>query len=271
MLDAISLIGAGNMGSALIRGLIMSGKTEGDRITVYDVDAAKVRPLHEEFGVFMAASAAEAILPRTDVLVLAVKPLIVVPVLEEISDRIHNRPLVVSIAAGISTERILSCLPAGARVIRAMPNAAAMVGRSATAFCLGGDADGADAAIALELFSAFGEALVVEEKMLNAVTALSGSGPGYLFAIMEAMVDGGVLLGLDRATARRLTVQTVAGAAAMAAEGGSAFSDLKDRITSPGGTTIAGLQVLERAGVRGILMDAIQAACIRGEELQVRG
>jgi pyrroline-5-carboxylate reductase len=223
-----------------------------------------------EFGIKAASSARHAIEPDTDILVLAVKPQVIGAVLVEIADLVRGRLLLVSIAAGISTEFILSKLPPAARVVRAMPNAAAMVGRSATALCRAGAADEADLQVALELFRAFGAARVVEEKMINVVTALASSGLAYLFVIMEALTDGGVLMGLDRVTARELVVQTVEGAAEMAAHGQITFSELKDRITSPAGTTIAGLQVIEKAGLRGALMDTIEAATRRAEDLQSR-
>jgi pyrroline-5-carboxylate reductase len=148
-----------------------------------------------------------------------------------------------------------------------MPNAAAMVGASATALCKAGAADDADMATALELFEAVGKAVKVDEKLMNVVTALSGSGPGYIFPMMEALTDAAVLMGMDRPTARALTIQTFVGSAILAGSGDVSFSELKDRITSPAGTTIAGLHILEKAGLRGILMDAVKAATQRGEEL----
>jgi pyrroline-5-carboxylate reductase len=271
MLRKIAVIGAGNMGSALVRGWIRSGLIGPEALVAFDIDGEKTLALKRELGTSSAASALDAIVPETDVMVLAVKPQDMGEVLDEVSERIQDNPLVVSIAAGISTEFILSHLHPMARVIRAMPNAGAMVGQSATALCKAGGADAGDLQKALELFNVLGKAVAVEEKMMNAVTALSGSGPGYLFVIMEALTDGGVRMGLSRATARELTIQTVLGAAVIASQQTVAFSELKDRITSPGGTTIAGLQVIERAGVRGTLIDAVEAATRRGEELQARG
>ncbi len=148
-----------------------------------------------------------------------------------------------------------------------MPNAAAMAGAGATAICKAGRADDNDLATALDLFSAVGTVEVVEEKMMNVITALSGSGPAYFFLILEALVDGAVRLGLDRSTARSLAIQTMAGAAKMALDGETSFCELKDRITSPGGTTMAGLYILERYGLRGILMEAVDAATSRAQEL----
>ncbi len=262
-----SVIGTGNMGSALVRGLIRSGKMPADRVVVFDLDETRSQALKAELGVVAANSASSAITPDTDMAVLAVKPQQMGEVLDKIAGRVADTPVVVSIAAGISTEFILSRLDSRARVIRAMPNAAAMVGQSATAVCKAGGADDSDLQAARDLFTAFGRCVVVKEELMNVVTALSGSGPGYIFAMMEAFTDGAVRMGLDRPTARDLTIQTFAGAAAMAAQGNVPFSELKDRITSPGGTTIVGLQVMERSGLRGILMDAVEAATRRGEEL----
>jgi pyrroline-5-carboxylate reductase len=263
----IGIIGAGNMGASLVRGLIRSGKMIPEMVSVFDVDASKVAMLADELGIKRTATLEEAISPETGALILAVKPQIMGDILDSIADSVHSELVVISIAAGISTNFILSHLGGPARVIRVMPNAAAMVGESASALCLGGVADDSDMKMALGLFSAVGAAVVVDEKMMNAVTGLSGSGPGYLFLVMEAMTDGAVLMGLDRPTARALTVQTLIGAAKMASVGNTSFSELKDRITSPGGTTIAGLQVLERSGLRGVFMEAIAAATKRAQEL----
>lgn len=266
-MQSIGVIGAGNMGAALIRGLVASGKAKPETIRVFDVDDSKSQYLARELGITQVCVLGDTVDRDMRTLVLAVKPQILAEVLESIAEKVHDRLVVVSIAAGIPTEFILSHLHRPARVIRAMPNAAAMVGASATALCKAGLADGADLAAALDLFRAFGVAVAVEEKMMNVVTALSGSGPGYIFPMMEALTDGAVLMGLDRPTARQLIVQTFLGAATMAASENAGFSDLKDRITSPAGTTIAGLQVLERGGVRGILMETVAAATRRGEEL----
>lgn len=266
-MERIGIIGAGSMGSAIIRGLIESGKANPEEISVFDVDSSRIQYHESEFGITGAAHIRDAVRPDTTIVVLAVKPQVMAEVLDSLSLLVHENLLVISIAAGVSTGFILSRLSPAARVIRAMPNAAAMVGRSATALCKAGAADANDMQKTLNLFSAIGHAVVVEEKMMNVVTALSGSGPAYVFVMMEALTDAGVRMGLDRVTARELTLRTVAGAAAMAAEGNPPFSELKDRVTSPGGTTIAGLHVLEKAGLRGILMDAVRAAARRADEL----
>lgn len=263
----IGFIGAGNMGSALVRGLVGSGKTPGSSITVFDVDRAKVGSLAEELGTRAAEQIRDVIGPETDVVVLAVKPQIMGTVIDSIKDDIRDDLVLLSIAAGISTSFILSHLHGPSRVIRAMPNAAAMVGMSATALCKAGTADDADMAKAVDIFSSVGTAVAVDEKLINPVTALASSGLAYIFVIMEALTDAGVRMGMDRPTARDLTVQTLLGAATMAATGNPPFSELKDRITSPGGTTIVGLQVMERAGLRGVLMDVVEAAARRADEL----
>ncbi len=266
-LKPISLIGAGNMGSAIARGLVRSGKTDCTQILVYDVDPGKSAELAQEIGVVETKSLPDAVLTNESTLLLAVKPQVMPKVLKRLASLIHEKILVISIAAGIPTDFILSALGSEVRLIRAMPNAAAIVGESATALCKAGLADLRDIDEALEIFSSFGEAVVVEEKMMNVVTALSASGPGYLFVVMEALTDGAVGMGLDRPTARKLVVQTLAGAAAMAEKSGLSFSDLKDMITSPGGTTLAGLGVMERSGLRGIFIDTVEAAALRAEEL----
>lgn len=266
-MERISIIGAGNMGSALVRGLISAGKATTQTIRAYDTDPAKCLFCEKEMGIRIASTLEETVQPETTVLILSVKPQIIAGVLERLAGLIHDRLLVVSIAAGIPTSFILSRFSSPARVIRVMPNAAAMVGCSATALCRAGLADSDDMKRVLDLFSAVGTAVEVDEKMMNLVTGLASSGLGYLFAMMEAFTDAGVKLGLDRPTARQLTVQTFAGAAMMASDQSSPFSELKDRITSPGGTTIAGLHVLERSGLRGILMDIVEVATRRAEEL----
>jgi len=255
------------MGAALMRGFLASGMASAQDILVFDVNPLKVRTLEEELGIQAAGALRDALTTNTTVLLLSVKPQVITEVLDSLADKIDDKLLVISIAAGISTKYILSRIHGPARVIRAMPNAAAMLGCSATALCKAGIADESDEKRALQLFSAVGTAVMVHEKMINTVTALASSGLGYLFVIMEALTDAGVRMGLDRPTARELTVRTFSGAAAMAGSANAPFSELKDRITSPGGTTIAGLQVLERSGLRGILMDVVEAAARRADEL----
>ena len=243
----IVVIGVGNMGAAIVRGLIDASVTAPENVIIFDPDREKMDRLNSELGVTVSDSLEAAVEHNIRVVLVAVKPQMIDGVLDSLSHFIKQDSLVISIAAGISTTQLLDRLGKDKRVIRAMPNAAAMVGQSATALCKGGMADDEDLETAMELFNAVGSTVCVDEKGLNAVTALSGGGPGYLFVVMEAMSDAGVLLGLPRDVARKLTVQTFSGAATMAAQAKS-FSDLKDMITSPGGTTISGLKIMEKAG-----------------------
>jgi pyrroline-5-carboxylate reductase len=262
----IVVIGVGNMGAAIVRGLIDASVTAPENVIIFDPDREKMDRLNSELGVTVSDSLEAALEHNIRVVLVAVKPQMIGGVLDSLSHFIKQDSLVISIAAGISTVQLLDRLGKDKRVIRAMPNAAAMVGQSATALCRGGMADDGDLEMAIELFNAVGSTVCVDEKWLNAVTALSGGGPGYLFVVMEAMSDAGVLLGLPRNVARKLTVQTFSGAATMAAQAKS-FSDLKDMITSPGGTTISGLKIMERAGTRGVFMETIAAAARRADEL----
>jgi pyrroline-5-carboxylate reductase len=266
-LRKISILGAGAMGSAIIKGLLESDKALPNQIVIYDTDSARLKNVVEEYGVLSVGEPELLADDGTDILLLAVKPQNMEKALVRLKGIIDDKTIVISIAAGVSTAFLLSILGENTRLVRSMPNAAATVRQSATAICGAGIASETDMAIAGDFFSSIGKVVTVDEKMMNAVTALSGSGPGYLFAIMEALSDGGVLGGLSREVARSLTVQTVMGAATMALDQKMSFSQLKDLITSPAGTTISGLKVLERSGVRGILMDTVEAARKRADEL----
>lgn len=262
----ISVIGVGNMGSAIVKGLVNSATTIPENIRIFDPDAARMATLQSELGVAVSDSIKAAAGGAQRVILIAVKPQTINSVLDSMAGLVQENTVLISIVAGIPTNHLLERLGKDKRVIRAMPNAAAMIGHSATALCKAGMADDEDMAIAASVFNAVGTTVSIDEKHFNAVTALSGSGPGYLFVIMEAMTDAGVLLGLPRYVARKLTVQTFLGSASMADQPKS-FSDLKDMITSPGGTTISGLRIMEKAGVRGVLIDTIVSAASRADEL----
>lgn len=266
-MHTISCIGAGNMGSALVRGLLQSGTIHPNTVKVFDVDRAKTFSLHRDFGVKPLDQIQDSVSDPETVLILAVKPQVFGDVLDTLSNALHDGVLIISIAAGISTGFVLTRLGKGVRLVRAMPNAAATVGRSVTALCKGGTASDEDLELASSLFSAIGHVVSVDESLMNAVTALASSGLGYLFVIMEALTDAGVLLGMSRKTARDLTVHMVRGAAVMACSSDAPFSTLKDMITSPAGTTIAGLKVLESGGLRGILMEAVEAASAKAAQM----
>lgn len=266
-LKNISILGAGAMGAAIIRGLIESGKAQASDISVNDVSASRLDQVAAEFGVRAVSELSQLIGHDTEILLLAVKPQNMSEVLTNLKEFVNDKFILISIAAGVHSNFFTSILGENIRLIRSMPNAAAMVRKSATAICAAAMASKDDMEVAADFFAAIGEVVVVDEKLMNAVTALSGSGPGYLFTIMEALSDAGVLNGLSRDVSRKLAVQTVVGAAAMAMNQDLSFSTLKDSITSPAGTTISGLKVMERAGVRGIMMEVVEAAKRRADEI----
>ncbi len=267
MLKKIGIIGVGNMGSALAKGWIDSKMVDRSNLVLFDVDKDKLAKFTSEVGGLEIGSIDDHRLYEVDALILAVKPQVLDSTLSEIGSFLKPETIVVSIAAGIPTHRILRGLNRDSKVIRVMPNAGAMYGEGASALCSAGPVTNDELHAVTSLFSSVGKAVVVQEKDMNAVTALSGSGPAYFFVIMEAMSDAGTLLGMERAAARALVVQTLKSAAAMAEKSHAPFSDLKDMITSPGGTTIAGLAAMEKRGIRGVIMDGVIAAKNRADEL----
>lgn len=265
-LRSLTVIGAGRMGSALIRGVLDAGLLGPKQVIAGDPSEAARDQLKRQCGVRTTGKNAEAV-RDADVILLAVKPDRVRPVLQELRHSLRPGQLLLSIAAGVSLKALEANLPRGTRVIRAMPNTPSLVSEGATVFSRGKYARPADAAQVALLFGSVGVTLELDEKHLDAVTALSASGPAYVFLIIEALSDGGVKMGLPRKVAARLAAQTVLGAAKMALETGRHPGELKDQVTSPGGTTIAGLHVLEDRGLRGILMEAVEAATRRAREL----
>jgi pyrroline-5-carboxylate reductase len=265
----IGIIGAGAMGGALAAGLLASG-TSPASIRAADPDPDRRRTLEESRGIRCGADNREAV-EQSDLVVLAVKPSQVADVLRELGGAGNpglTRPLWVSIAAGVSLSSLAGDLPSGARVVRSMPNTPALVGEGATAFVANAQATEADRAAARRLFEAVGTAWEApSEGLLDAVTGLSGSGPAYVFAFLEALGDAGVGMGLPRDASYALATQTVLGAARLALETGRHPATLKDQVTSPGGTTVAGLARLEAAGFRSAIRDAVEAATRRSREL----
>ena len=253
------------MATALAQGFIRAGLVQPTSVLASDpVEAARTA--------FTRETAARALVSNLEtaafgtVLVLAVKPDQVKALLTEIGPALKSQ-LLVSIAAGISLARIEQSLPAGARVVRVMPNTPALIGASATAFARGSSATTEDGDLVLRLFSAVGQAVELKEALLDAVTGLSGSGPAYIYTIIEALSDGGVAAGLPRDVALKLAAQTVLGSARMVLETGLHPGALKDMVTSPGGTTIDGLHELEKGGVRAALINAVRAASEKSRKL----
>jgi pyrroline-5-carboxylate reductase len=264
----IGFLGGGAMASALIRGLLSSKSVDASQIRASDVKAARLTDLAREFHIETTAENA-ALVRWADVLVVAVKPQIVDRVLPTIGENLRDGALVVSIAAGVPIEMFEAALPKNARVVRSMPNTAAIALAGATAIAAGTHAGPEDMAISQALFEAVGRCAVLDENLLDAVTGLSGSGPAYIMLMIEALADGGVKVGLGRDTALMLAAQTVYGAAKLQLESGEHPGRLKDMVTSPGGTAIAGLHTLESGGLRKTLIDAVEAATKRSTELGV--
>jgi pyrroline-5-carboxylate reductase len=262
----IGFLGAGKMATALARGLVHADLVNPDQIIASDpIDTAR-SAFGKEVGARATASNLEAA-KFANVLVLAVKPDQVAGVLKDIRAQITEKHLICSIAAGVTLARLEGGLGDGARVIRVMPNTPALVGASATAYALGKNARAEDGRLAQKLFSAVGIAFQLKESLLDAVTGLSGSGPAYVYLVIEALSDGGVAAGLPRDVATKLAAQTVFGSAKMILETGEHTGALKDMVTSPGGTTIEGIHELEKAGVRGALMNAVRAAAEKSKRL----
>ncbi|RIL05653.1 MAG: pyrroline-5-carboxylate reductase [Proteobacteria bacterium] len=263
--NRIGFLGAGAMGEALAGGLLAAGVAR-DHVQLADPDPDRRAEVSRRLGVETFADNA-ALVHESDVVVLAVKPGLLGRVLSE-GGVASARPLWISIAAGVSIAKIAAALPEGARVVRAMPNTPALVRCGATAFVASANASAQDRALAQSLFECAGLAWEApDESLLDAVTGLSGSGPAYVFVFLEALADAGVRVGLPRDAAQRFAIQTVLGSAQLARDSGAHPAQLKDRVTSPGGTTIAGLARLEANGFRAAVIDAVEAATRRSKEL----
>jgi pyrroline-5-carboxylate reductase len=263
---AIGFVGSGAMGEALIKGIVEANLVAPDAILAFDVRSERLVELSQRFGIRPVKSNAEVV-GGADVVILAVKPQIMASVLSDIRPALSRRNLVISIAAGVSTTILRETLGATARLIRVMPNTPALVLEGVTAIAKGQGLEAGDLETAEELFRAVGKVVVLDEQLLDAVTGLSGSGPAYVAIVIEALADGGVKMGLDRATAMTLAAQTVLGAARLLTQTGLHPGVLKDMVSSPGGTTIAGIAALEEGGIRTTLIKAVERATLRSREL----
>jgi pyrroline-5-carboxylate reductase len=262
----IGFLGTGKMATALAAGWIKSGLAATDRLCGGDPVAEARISFAKATGGFVSESNLE-IVRRSDVLVLAVKPQSMASLLKEIAPALGDHHVIVSVAAGISLTQLAAGLGATRRLVRVMPNTPALVGASASAFSGGPAATANDLQLIDRLLSSVGRAIQVPEKLLDAVTGLSGSGPAFVFVMIEALSDGGVRVGLPRDVATLLAAQTVLGSAQLLLETGLHPGVLKDQVASPGGTTIAGLQALEAGGIRAALIEAVKAAADRATEL----
>jgi pyrroline-5-carboxylate reductase len=258
-------VGAGNMAEAMIRGLIGAGVAEAGQVLASEPRRERRDELVNVYGIETTPDNTEAA-RRADILILAVKPQVMTRVLDEVRPHVKTSALVISIAAGIPLSVIEGHLPR-VRVVRTMPNTPALVGAGATAIAAGGHATTEDLDAAQRIFESVGLTVILEEPQMDAVTGLSGSGPAYMFLIIEALADAGVKVGLSRYNAQALAAQTVLGSAKLLIETNEHPGRLKDMVTSPGGTAIAGLHTLEAGGLRTTLMNAVEVATTRSREL----
>jgi pyrroline-5-carboxylate reductase len=264
----IGLVGGGNIGSALLKGILNAGLAEPGQITVAEMDKEKADELCRTTGVSTCAQPSE--LKDLDLMILAVKPADIPSCAAAAKAALQSDSLVITLAAGVRMATVADQLPSGQPLVRAMPNTPALIGMAATALTAGGQVTPEQKKLAEDVFAAVGRVVWVKEALMDAVTGLSGSGPAYVYLFIEALTDAGVQQGLDRASAGILAAQTVAGAAQMVLERSDQHvAQLKDMVTSPGGTTINGLMTLEIGGLRGLIMEAVAQASEKSRELGV--
>jgi pyrroline-5-carboxylate reductase len=260
------IIGGGNMGEAILKGLIAAQLMKPQQVAVTDIIEARLTYLRETYAVQALTDNAKAVAPA-DLIIVAVKPQDIVQTIQGIAPAMDDHKVLISIAAGVPTAKIESAFGKPVRVVRVMPNTPALVLAGAAGLCAGSHATPADLDVARVLFDALGRTVMVSEYLMDAVTGLSGSGPAYIFVLIEALADGGVKMGLTREAALTLAAQTVYGSAKLLLETGLHPGELKDRVTSPAGTTIAGLHALETHAFRGAVIDAVERATLRSREL----
>ncbi|MCS5622030.1 MAG: pyrroline-5-carboxylate reductase [Nitrospinaceae bacterium] len=267
----IGFIGGGNMAEAMIKGLLSASFIEAKNVFVSEPSEAKRDTLHAEYKIKVSADNRELV-KKCDIIILAVKPQIVQKVLRDIASLVGRDKLVISIAAGVPIAIMDDVLRGGKNkkfsIVRTMPNTPALVQEGVTAIASGEHVRKIDVKIAHRIFEAVGRTVDVEEDQLDAVTGLSGSGPAYIFMLIEALSDAGVKMGLSREVANTLTIQTVLGSAKLARESGKHPGELKDMVTSPAGTTISGLHALEEGSFHTTLMNAVEDATLRSRELR---
>lgn len=262
----IGFIGGGAIASALIGGILKAGLVVPENITVSDISQERLAFLANQFAVTTTMDS-QKLANQADILFLTVKPKVIDVVLKNIAQSVTQRTIVVSVAAGITLDHLQGSLPEGIQVVRVMPNTPVAVGEGMAAVALGKCAETATGELIASVFQSSGKAVILEEYLMDAVTGLSGSGPAFVFLMIEALADAGVRVGLTRQHALLLSAQTLFGAAKMVLETGEHPAKLKDMVTSPGGTTIAGVHILEEKNVRAALIDAVIAATERSSEM----
>lgn len=259
-------IGGGNMATALMGGIIKSGLLKNTDIYVYDVSETASKKIKDSFDVHIAGSI-EEICGKCDMILLAVKPNVAPKLLEENWARLENRA-VISICAGLTVKTLEKASKNNCRLLRVMPNTPAMVGKGMSALCVNTNFTDKEKTFSQSLFESVGKSVWLEEKQISAIIGVSGSGPAYVYMMIEAMADGGVEVGLPRSLAYTLAAQTLLGSAAMVLETGKHPGELKDMVCSPGGTTIAAVHSLEESGIRAALMNAVCTAAQKADEME---
>jgi pyrroline-5-carboxylate reductase len=263
----VGIIGAGNMGEVLIRGLLQSGKVKKTEIIASDVSQDRLHHISKTYGIRTTASNVEVI-GNASIIIIAVKPQNIDDLLDELSHSSHEGHLFISIAAGITAEKLAAKMHHQSGIIRVMPNAPASVLAGIAALCPGRNVSPDDLQRAVSIFECVGRTVIIKnEALMDVVTGLSGSGPAFVFLMIESLSDAGVQLGISRKESSILAAQTVYGAAKMLLETGRHPSELKDIVATPGGTTFAGLKMLEKGNFRSTVMDAVEAATARSREL----
>lgn len=264
-MSKLLFIGAGKMATAIAGGLVKAGVFQPAELQAFDVNPAAAAEFTRATGVACSVSDCAGLAMAAERVLLAIKPQTAAQALKGLSGALADKT-VISIIAGVTLQR-LAALTGSAKVVRVMPNTPALIGKGAAGIAASPEVDKAELALAEKIFGAVGIVMAVEERNLDAVTALSGSGPAYVFEFIQALSDGGVASGLSRAAATELAVQTVIGAAEMVRATGLHPTVLKDQVTSPGGTTIRALEVLEERAFAGTVIQAVRAACERSQEL----
>ena len=262
----IGIIGTGNMGEALIDGLIHSRSSVPENIICSDIRKEKLKSVREKYGIISKTNNADDV-KASDIIIYAIKPQIMTNILKETADYLDSSKIIISIAAGVPLSSIESCLNMELRLVRVMPNIAASVKEGASAIAPGDHVLKNDLQVAKAVFDSVGKSVIIEESLMDAITGLSGSGPAYIFLIVDALADAGVKMGLSRDDSLFLSSQTVLGAAKLLMDTKEHPGKLKDKVTSPGGTAIAGLHTLEEGGLRTTLINAVEAATNRSKEL----
>lgn len=263
---SIAIIGAGNMGTSLLRGILNANLTQSGKITISGTRVERLETLAKEYSVQHTTDNAEAA-KNSDIIILCIKASMLGHVLDEMHGVLSEHQLIISIAAGVTMESIQKRTGKKTQVVRAMPNIASTIGYGVTAVAFGTYVHEREHNVAMKIFEAVGDVVVVGEHHLDAVTGLSGSGPAYIYMVIESLIDGGVKMGLPRDIATKLAVQTVLGSAMLVKQSNIHPAILRDQVTTPGGTTINAIHELESHGLRSMLIDAVATATRRSKEL----